>query len=468
MKNSTKKLIVILCILACTGLIFLVKYFPYNKPYPPTAGCFANPDWFTQSIASPLEGSNSPFANIANTTNCDFHQWAWQKFLYLTSVDPSNNKLQFENLIQVDNHLNILGDTIILDDTTQAGSGATLLDKTNNPIYYAIFTNPIMYDFSIRHIQSFFALYSADPASFNANLKNSGYDTLNYPIGSFEVKTSWILASSLGTDSLNYYRTSAKVSSSMQRVALLGMHIVGRVINHPEFIWATFEHDNLAPTAQWASTQSGDDTLNNNSVLSTNSLLFYNEGLSINECNIVADSTSFKSVFNLFDHGTQPLYSGIPDSIKRQDSSNLLNIKNINASVFSWIRENSLIAKIWKNYTYKGAIWTDPQDYTLKPGNSTIGVLDSPGVRGSRAISNIAMETYAQYNNPIDSPFVFASNNSMNCFGCHGTQDNSSFNYNLALSHLFINRLDSLISLGGNMGMKLPKTFDGRNGVFKK
>ena len=66
--------------------------------------------------------------------------------------------------------------------------------------------------------------------------------------------------------------------------------------------------------------------------------------------------------------------------------------------------------------------------------------LTNPFLRGSRAISNITMETFLQ----LDYSDIYATGSS-SCFDCHSTMDfkneTNGVGYNLAISHLFINAL---------------------------
>ena len=56
--------------------------------------CDCESAWFNgTSILAPNEGSSSAFADTS-TTNCLFHQWSWQKFLYITQV-PSGESQPF-------------------------------------------------------------------------------------------------------------------------------------------------------------------------------------------------------------------------------------------------------------------------------------------------------------------------------------------------------------------------------------
>ncbi len=393
--------------------------------------------WFPHSqTPQPAEGADSPFGNPDSTTNCDFHMWSWQKFLYLTRTD-ANGKANFEKLIHVDNHLtplmdNVDGTNLILNDTTQAGfTAGTLYDKNNNPIYYSIYVDSTLYDFSMEYLPKF------DSVGYDG-LAAAGYDTLTFPIGALEVKASWILASNLtAAERENYYITSAHMGSSTGdtvSVALLGMHVVGVVDNHPEFIWATFEHSDLAPDYDWTST----DSLNQ--VLSNDNSLFYDAGQTAAECPMnysTAKLTEFKSIYKVYALGMAQSYDTLPSAA---DISNNEHIEALNASVHAALSTPEEVAYgPWDNYFYAGSIWIDPTVATITPNNKQMGQLSNANLKGSRANANITMETYEQ-------PDVSTSKISgvQNCFTCHTTHDDDApgnYGYNMAFSHLFTNAL---------------------------
>jgi len=432
------------------------------------APCLASAAWFPHSqTPPPQEGAGSPFANAKTTSNCDFHQWAWQKFLYLTRTgNPHSTIPNFLNMVQVDNEMNLLGSQIILDDTTQAGSHSALFDKKIRSIYYAIFMDKEMYDFAKKYVDLFVAnCQGSDTSVDQQKLNKLGYDTLNYPIGALEVKTSWILVSSLDpADVKKYYVTRGKfrTTGKTEHIALTGMHVTGRVMNHPEFIWATFEHTDLAPYAQWPVNFKQDSTPDPKQILSYKDHLFYKARLPLDSCSVRPYSAShpnppknaFRSTYHLYQNGSQPQYNNM--ILRSQDSINQVNIRSINASVLTQLQKEQ---GPWQYYEYIGAVWIDPTISKLRPGDGNIGGLDRQHLRGSRANTNITMETFAQldwsFPNPTPPPAATDNGNtnpfnSMNCFGCHATANflingDNGANYNMALSHLFNNRLAMLL-----------------------
>lgn len=120
--------------------------------------CECESDWFPHAqTPAPEEGKGSPF-DTSSTTNCMFHQWSWQKFLWLTKPQSNNNPLFLNELTQVSDALIPVqkqkGATVVLTYTQQAGFNGVL---TANPayagnneiakdrtVYYSIHSNDIM------------------------------------------------------------------------------------------------------------------------------------------------------------------------------------------------------------------------------------------------------------------------------------------------------------------------------------
>ena len=207
----------------------------------------------------PKEGADSPFA-ASETTNCIFHQWSWQKFLWLTKPDTNNTPLFLNQTIQVDPYMETVtipsGVSVVLTADNQAGSSGILKSNpnfntngTSATIYYAIYMNSTM---------------NEEAKKYAAQLKSGALDANNtktFPVGSLELKTSWISTEVIPeADRTNYYITNASINGTTTEVAMLGMHVDGVVENHPEFIWATFEHNSLAPAFDWTKGTAISDT----------------------------------------------------------------------------------------------------------------------------------------------------------------------------------------------------------------
>ena len=418
----------------------------------PTNPCLADSDWFTvdpltetRKTPAPLEGMNSAFANNDSVTNCDFHQWSWQKFLWLTNENANGTPFFMDSLHRVTPQGGIMsGTTLALSSISQASGTADILQtpgKATQTVYYSIFMNDIMYTTMVEY----------------GNIANTNPDSLlkkTYPVGSLELKVSWINVSAIDTTDSSYYITDAMISGVSTRVAMLGMHVVGVVENHPEFIWATFEHDNLAPKYNWDEATPTQDATATDTVGHP----FFAKNAKATVTNLSSNSASHSNIFSVYEFGVPVKREG--DStvymITSQDGAeNVEHITNINADV------KSQLTGLWNNYFYNGSLWIDTENYpTLDDQAHLLDTLKyniseaSHGklLRGSVAEYNITMETYVQVGfSPTSIHQNTNADNLANCFSCHSAvhsnQQNVKHYSPLYISHVFTKYVDSLAGM---------------------
>ena len=404
-----------------------------------TSPCECETDWFphTQTPA-PAEGADSPFA-ASETTNCIFHQWSWQKFLWLTVPDSNKTPLFLRDgsISQVDPYMNPLtipsGASLALSasEEKQAGSAGIL---TSNPnfnngssatVYYAIFMNDTMYETGTT--------YGTQIIDGTLDPNNSKV----FPVGSFELKTSWVATSAIPqSDVANYFTTNASIDGTMTEVALLGMHVVGVVENHPEFIWATFEHNSLAPIFDWTKGTASADV----------EKLLFKKGSVSNIDGITWGGSAPKAedeAYTLFQYGVPRVEGSDPTTnfmkTSQSEPENFNNIGTIDACVAKNLTD------VWNNYAYTGSIWINTDGLTpeeqvallIKEGYGLGSATPGSVARGSLNSANISMETYTQtFESSLSS---IDAENLTNCLSCHSAKSFSSGNPSspLYLSHAF-------------------------------
>ena len=416
---------------------------------PNPAGCACEVDWFPhKQTPPPAEGKGSPF-DAKNTTNCIFQQWAWQKFLWLTEPGPNKLPLFFQETHLVNKYMkevaSQLDQTLVLSSIKQAGTHGIL--KTNpafNPsqntavtVYYSIHINEKL-------------TYAAD--GFRKQIAKGSLHESNdstFPVGSLELKVAWVETSAIPADKVDkYFTTQAAVQEedktySLKTMAFIGMHIVGRVLNHPEFIWATFEHDHLGPNFDWAkmtATSSTQDLLFAKG--STNTL----EGITWDDSEKIPELADM--AYALFELGVPRNEGNGFMQTSQPEPMNYDNIKELNQCV----KRNLMRASdpdVWANYFYKGAVWLDMDGLTTAAQAKLIDSLGhkidnaKPGAPLSGCPSNInlTMETYAQAFQPHISKVNVS--NLVNCFTCHSSVNttDSKAKSPLYLSHIFNNSL---------------------------
>ncbi|MBZ4044574.1 hypothetical protein [Flavobacterium hibisci] len=411
--------------------------------------CLAPANWFTivnntRQTPPPNEGPTSVFANNATVSNCDFHQWSWQKFLWLTN-EVNGVPFFMTNMIQVNAAGQKLDPSngIVLTDTAQASSTTDILKTPAVPksatVYYSIFMDNLLYSTMLKYGP----IAKNDPSKIKE---------MTFPVGSLELKTSWIDASIL-KDPSSYFVTQGVINGVKTKVALLGMHVVGVVENHPEFVWATFEHENLAPAYVWSKATPTSDA----PVTSTVDYPFFNKNSTATVKNITSGNGIYTDVFSLYKYGV-PIEKAMKGSFNVQlfmktsqnGSENLNNIRTINQSV------KSQLQGIWNNYFYNGSIWINtagyntPQQQAALLNSLSYNLSNSePGklTRGSVAAYNITMETYVQAGFSPTSIHQTSVNDLVNCFSCHNTYYNTNNVSPLYFSHVFTGYVQNLQGL---------------------
>lgn len=412
----------------------------------PDSLCIVTPSWFPHSqTPPPAEGKGSPF-DVSSTTNQIFHQWSWNKFLWLTKPDAGGNPLFLNQLLvrQVTPYMAALtpqaGTLVVLQDSNQAGSGNPILRTnagyggTSQTVYYSIHMNDLMYVTALKYAQQI------SKGTLPAN------NLTAFPVGSFELKVSWVPLTSIPSDKQSmYYTTTASLSYDGGKtytktpVAMLGMHVVGVVENHPEFIWATFEHQDLSPDYDWKA----------NSASAATDMLLFKKG-TVSGIDGIRYNTSTQlgvlpyQVFDLFQYGVPVDSTGNFMVTSQSEPVNFNNVQGINQCVQGQLND------VWKNYFYNGSIWLNMDGKTPEQQAQLIDSLGynmtnaTPGsyARGSMNCANVTMESFTQtFQSSINNVDVTTL---ANCFSCHAgvSFSNSNNTSPLYLSHVFQDYLE--------------------------
>src|SRR5262245_21029190 len=380
-----------------------------SSPASAQSTCAAPTSWTSHQAVPP------PDHSIAPMSNCAFHVWAWQTLLWMTQSDAGGSPrfLSFPSVAETfapegaspaifaatgPKVLTLTPRTtkssVPFDSITQAATRGVLVHPGGRAVYYSINVDRVFYEF-IRSKKYF------DPAVF----EDAPADE-NFPVGALEFKYSWrVLAD--GEDSAKFFVLPAEIQLLVEvdgkvvidptrtervNVALVGVHVVGIVKDHPEFIWATFEHVDNAPDLPAGM------AANSPNPVSDKNWTFYAANTPANQSNRPnADAV------RLADHARQTLTPRT--NVVRQfawgsqaaDASNAANIVALNASVRSGALAS---APVWRNYMLIGGTWLAPN--SLQPDQS----LSSRAVASTK-LSNATMETFSQV---------------LNCFGCHHTR----------------------------------------------
>ncbi|MBJ7538598.1 mannan-binding lectin [Marinomonas transparens] len=412
-----------------SSLLFIPMLFLPALSYGETAAtsyaansvCPVDSTWLSSpSLPTEVKKSDGKDSNF-----CDFYQFSTQTFLYLMSPSASDSKVRN---FQVQANFPVLefngdgtpadscDDVIIgptlrtgLDksglSTGQAGGGATIYAQDRNVVYY-----DVRFD-------------RATCKQTASAVKMNAANQINFSAGTMELKFAWKKLSTAEINSNTFVTQAAPSISGV--LGLVGMHIAVATEDHPEFVWATYEHKINSPDCAFPNVKT--DT----------SWMFASASCAagLPETAKKGNSCNFN---NPKSKQTEPM--GTPTNICRvhpygtasgdhKAAENLADVMAQNAGMLALYDKPSTAAsmQLLKNYFNVGALWVS--DITKNSGG--IGV---PNERGSLRLANTVAETDYQHVNLNND---FASN----CFGCHnyqGTSEQPSNNItSQALSHIF-------------------------------
>ena len=265
---------------------------------------------------------------------------------------------------------------------------------------------------------------------------------VDYLSMALETKASWVKASSLqhpekyirqmgvvpvfDYSQVNYVQTGVETVE----LALVGMHVVGSVNEHPEMIWATFEHADNAPNASYAYVdQQGNQRVHsdllaretNSWLISQGNLVDINteyaklSGSKIEQVILGMDASPPTNVLRMSPWGSEPTLAA---------ASMNTEMIAVNATAFEALKSayNVSVADPRLNYVLSGSSWGHDGQF---PTGMDVGQ-----IAGTASMANATLETFQQ---------VYQGAISANgCFSCHGTfaAPGQSFDH-FSVSHIF-------------------------------
>lgn len=372
---------------------------------PAFADCKSQPEWFPHSQTQ--EPDNAGFKS---SSNCVFHQWAWQTFLWLT--ENVDGKPRFLSMVSPYSLLGMSAGGLMprvqksnvpesFNEYLQAGTDGIMVDQNGRAVYYSQYLNKDFVNFiTVNKLTDPNVVRAFDPKT-------------TFPIGAIELKASWKIVQP-GEDTSDMFTMKGKVNRLVNKngkividpnktetvqLALVGFHIAGVVRGHPEMIWATFEHKNNAPNVP--------EKFTPDTVISNRDWTFYKAGTTYENCNVnFAKTNKLKldeysqilgpvtQICRQYEFGNDPSAKGVQPN----DS----NIASLNADVLEHLGKTD----VWRNYFEVGAIWFKKTD-SLKP---SMALDTDDSLTGSLKLSNSVVETYTQHQSTMN-----------NCFRCHNT-----------------------------------------------
>ena len=437
---------------------------------------FANGKASKNGVVTPANSLKDPFNN-----DCDFYLWAWRMFLWQTSPLPNNggpvfNSAPFFDLAD-DNQLISTkqsrgggvkrvrgGKPTQIGAVGQAGKfhgvlmsqpGMKGAKRPNSLVYYGIHVNDV-YAYMASGVNSGAIQLSTFPTKQEQLTKITDYAKAHYDAAindgqtlAMELKSSWVRADSL-VDVSSYITVKSNIPKYTKKndttwtwdgetiekdvlLACVGYHLVGSVAGHPEMVWATFEHVENAPDADYYYINAQGQTVlrknwndKGNGPPIHKNWLFMNPGKRRQSTNVPVMTTHQNDIVATRGNKIGPSstsrtnpWGNPPTEASAENNTRILSLNDSIRSLLGKYATGDPRA----NYVLIGATWTN----NGVPGAS----LQIPEVVGSKKLANSTMETYFQFNN---------------CFGCHkgsfprlgnNLKNNGKPQKIIGLSHIF-------------------------------
>lgn len=413
-----------------------------------------DPTCVAANFASWFEGGSVTAGGMVSAANsldafnqsCDFYQWSWRMFLWLVSPEKQAGKYVFNS----DMFFDMLPDGSLVQDNTklartsklssveQAGFGkfAFMANKgelapDGSILYYAIHVNDVYAYFAsgqknggpLKNMTEFPTTEGAKDSIVSYAKTKYGADIKDGNALAMELKTSWIKIDTSSADAKNYITMTAdvpkyeKVSDTELKwdgktyetatVALVGFHVVGSTKDHPEMIWATFEHRNNTPDVNYQYINANKDTTTQTTFNPDGTLagdakntkwLFFASNANMNSANepqmSVGDNNTIKAETGKSIIGPNNVVRTHPwGQNGTADIVNNTAILSINNSIQGLLAPTD----VRRNYLMVGATWTSNGVPGLPNGQEAI-------IKGSQTLANSSMETFFQKDD---------------CFTCH-------------------------------------------------
>jgi hypothetical protein len=315
------------------------------------------------------------------------------------------DKSRLVQKIIIDKKIFLLDTFGSLHETEQGQSGDEVLMAQNHSlVYYSLTVNNVYMLYRTMQGASVPAGTAFPTTQANINsisafaLAHNRSPIIDSQALAIEIKSAWVEAKGL-PDSNKFIRLKAEIpvydatnandwvptGTKTVELAMVGMHVVGSTISHPEMLWATFEHVSSTPAAAYSYTNTSNAS--GNVPQQTSGFWVFcasNAAAPFNEQHITMNGTHIQPF------GGFPIS---PSNIRREMPFGKPGTDvNSNAEVISTnnaVRSKLDPADVRINYIQTGTTWFIP--------NSTTEV-------GTNRLANTTMETFVQGNN---------------CFACH-------------------------------------------------
>jgi hypothetical protein len=400
-------------------------------PPAPAPGC-PTLDWTGGFHGLLQPGGAFPTQDTASlqAPDCAFHQWSWEAFVWATALvtdsasgatvprfltlatpeellssAPGAGKARLRPLKLAARSQKLHGTAGF---TEGAGAiveadGNMLVGQNGYPVYASVHMNESYFDTAQKNL-----------------IVNGGYQQQpadsHFSVGAAVFKATWMRLDASQPPPAGAYTTQAQVpvlqsttsggtttiapvpgQFATVTVALVGLHVVGYTVNHPEFLWGTFEHRLNSPqTADNSFSPSGS---------SATGYTFYAANTPYSQVN--QSATPPLLTLNAQTQKLSPVTNVVLENMTGGENqpSGSGNIATLNADAQSALAKLAAPQSTFANYNLIGTVWMKPNTYNLKS--------DQRDAVGSINLANGTAETFVQTARNGDAK------KNTNCFLCH-------------------------------------------------
>lgn len=407
----------------------------------------------------------------AEPEDCFFYKAAWQHFLVATQSDATSHAafLTYPNIATIfgagppkNNFVGLTANQMsvalrdvqrpntlpshptrlvsMAEGVRQAGGlFGLVVDSSGNPVFYSIHVNQRFADFIKTH-------------DLTTREKVEQASRLEFDPGVAEFKAAWVISDPAAPIDPDYIYAEVEIPNLRQdsggvvrlapgvrtvRLKLIAFHIAFVIQDHPEFIWATFEHvtheglSDVAPSAQTNSETSA--VVVQPGVSYTLFAPSRSRDSANSPCPGKAPSRCVRNRdFPVFDEARQSfarvggsqqtsIFREFPASKSDRWDEEDPSVRDLNISMRSLLAPAGGPRDVRANYSLVGATWLEhPRDGGGRSGDFALGrSFANPAgqdtedrsrvVAGEDALSSTAMESFTQRDSP-------------GCFSCHDTR----------------------------------------------
>ena len=418
----------------------------------------------TEWLPTTPEPSADPAPN--DPEDCFFYRAAWQNFMFATTADTGGEPafLGYPNIATIFGtkvaeqefvalRANTLGVAVrdmqrpnslpinpshlatVAEGVRQAGGlFGLVVDGYGNPIYYSI------------HVNKKYAEFIKDKGLTTKAAVESNPD-LEFPPGVAEYKAAWAVVPTGSPVDLSYIHAQVELpnldqdANGVLRVGsgthkatlkLIAFHVAFVIKDHPEFVWATFDHVRPDGVTDVAPSAASNDAASVISQVAGNSYTIFAGGATRTSanapcpgkappCDPTKDHPVFDAKRQTFAGQQTSIFREFPSSKSDRDQSEDQSVVDLNISMRANLAPTGGKRDVRANYRLVGAIWLEhPRDGNGRTGDFAIKkpFANPPGqdtedrsriLAGEDALSSTAMESFTQ-------------RDSTNCFSCHDTR----------------------------------------------